>query len=279
MSATGRWISGSGLYDEPCGLCSVRRFGHSERELGHAWEHEDISALTDAEVAHRIRVFGKEGRGEYTAPLPPPLDRKRIRVDAGWSQLNVAEELHISRHTVMRYERRAGYRRGKSLPGREPTRALREAYATLLQRLDQQSLSGQEAAQVICGQWPERDRVHFGYYRPTSPSPLHGEDHGANVKHMRSPSDNPRAWPTHNRTTTPCERIGLAISAQAHVVSASPVIPRCRRGNSPGICVVLRSQGLRLIGPTLPVLARLFQRVRRRSPLSEHRTDLRHLSG
>jgi hypothetical protein len=50
----------------------------------------------------------------------------------------MADLLNVSRHTVARWERRAGYVKGKRLPGRVPVGELREAYARVLERLREQ---------------------------------------------------------------------------------------------------------------------------------------------
>jgi hypothetical protein len=81
------------------------------------------------------RTLDRERRGDYEAPLPPPVERRRIREAAGWTQQQVADELHISRHTVGRFERKAGLMNGQRLPGREPSGDVRVAYSELLVEL------------------------------------------------------------------------------------------------------------------------------------------------
>ena len=76
-----------------------------------------------------------ERENKYTAPLPSPDDRKRIREEAGLTQQDVADELFVSRWTVARWEDPAGYWNGQRSPGREPVGGLRTAYSGLLKEL------------------------------------------------------------------------------------------------------------------------------------------------
>lgn len=70
-----------------------------------------------------------------TPPCLPPVERRRIREAAGWTQRQVADELFVSRHTVGRFERKAGWVDGRRLPGREPSGEVRVAYSELLRHL------------------------------------------------------------------------------------------------------------------------------------------------
>jgi hypothetical protein len=129
------WRSDSGMFNDPCGACGLLRFDHDDDVMGHGWHASASEGITEPEMQARIRAFERERRGEYDAPLPPPAERRHIRETAGWSQERVADELHLSRHTVMRFERLAGWRRGQRLPGREPSGDVRVAYSALLKRL------------------------------------------------------------------------------------------------------------------------------------------------
>lgn len=129
------WLTSSGLFNDPCGLCRVVRFDHDAAVMGHEWESVPLPTMTVQEVQARIRTFMRELRGEYDAPLPLPAERRRIREAAGWTQQQVADELHVSRHTIGRFERRGGWVGGKRLAGREPTAGLRVSYSDLLKRL------------------------------------------------------------------------------------------------------------------------------------------------
>ena len=81
------------------------------------------------------KTLDRERRGDYDAPLPPPAERRRIREAAGWTQQQVADELHVSRDLIYRFERKAGLIHGRRMSGREPSREVRVAYSALLKRL------------------------------------------------------------------------------------------------------------------------------------------------
>ena len=129
------WLSSSGLFNDPCGLCGVLRLDHDAEVLGHEWRAPESEAITDQETQARINTLMRELDGAYDAPLPPPSERRRIREAAGRTQQQIADELHVSRHTVGRFERPAGWVGSQRLPGREPTGAVRAAYSALLKRL------------------------------------------------------------------------------------------------------------------------------------------------
>jgi DNA-binding transcriptional regulator YiaG len=129
------WLTSSGLFNDPCDLCRVLRLDHDDELMGHGWHASDSETITEPELQARIRTLMRELRGEYDAPLPPPAERRRIREAAGWTQQHVADELHLSRHTVAKFERRAGWRNGTRLQGREPSGDVRIAYSELLKRL------------------------------------------------------------------------------------------------------------------------------------------------
>lgn len=82
-----------------------------------------------------LRGLYRERDGAYEAPLPAPSERRRIREAAGLTQADVAERIGISRHAVRLYERPAGYRNGRRLPGREPIYEVRQLYSELLRAL------------------------------------------------------------------------------------------------------------------------------------------------
>lgn len=128
------WISASGLFNHRCEICGVDRVNHQEDTLGHWWI-PPWETMTQRELHALMRTRGRERRDLYSAPLPSPEERKRIREDARWTQQKVAAALFVSRHTVSRFERKAGWLNDERLPGREPSGPVRQAYSELLLRL------------------------------------------------------------------------------------------------------------------------------------------------
>ncbi len=126
------WLRNSGLYNYTCDDCGIVRFDHDEKVMGHPWFSEKIRQVP---WRHRIQTFDRESAGEYDAPMPPPPQRRRIREDAGLTQQQVADALYVSRHTIGRFERHAGYDGVRRLPGRVPSGQVRDSYSELLQRL------------------------------------------------------------------------------------------------------------------------------------------------
>jgi DNA-binding transcriptional regulator YiaG len=104
--------------------------------MGHEWRASAFETITDEEVQARINTLMRELDGAYDAPLPPPAERRRLRKVAGLTQGEVADKLHLSRHTISKFERRSGWINGQRLPGREPSGAVRVAYSELLLRLE-----------------------------------------------------------------------------------------------------------------------------------------------
>jgi hypothetical protein len=103
--------------------------------MGHRWIWT-VEVSDDAQLFMTLaKTLDRERRGDYDAPLPPPPERRRIRVAAGWTQQQVADVLHVSRHAVGRFERQAGLMNGERLSGREPSGEVRVAYSGLLKRL------------------------------------------------------------------------------------------------------------------------------------------------
>jgi DNA-binding XRE family transcriptional regulator len=130
------WLTSSGLHNYPCRDCGVLRLDHNDDAMGHRWIWT-VDVSDDRQLLMTIgKTLDRERRGDYDAPLPFPRERRRIREAAGWTQQQVADELHVSRHAVGRFERRAGLVNGSRLPGREPSREVRVAYSALLRRLD-----------------------------------------------------------------------------------------------------------------------------------------------
>jgi DNA-binding XRE family transcriptional regulator len=129
------WLSSSGMFNDPCRECGVLRFDHDDDAMGHEWIYE-TSVIHDQQLLMTIgKTLDRERRGDYDAPLPPPAERRRVREAAGWTQQEVADELHVSRHTVGRFEKKAGLVNGRRMSGREPSREVRVAYSTLLKHL------------------------------------------------------------------------------------------------------------------------------------------------
>ena len=145
------WRSQSWMFNDPCDVCGVKRLDHDPHQVPHSYKSpilsksvqpeqlddwEDVPAGSADPVERAVfRHFEREANGEYDAPLPSPVDRKRIRERAGITQQDVADQLHVSRDTVMRWEKPAGYRNGRRLPGREPVGELRKAYSEVLMEL------------------------------------------------------------------------------------------------------------------------------------------------
>ena len=90
--------------------------------------HVDISVFTDAEMAHRIRLYGKEEDGDYSSPLPPPAERgenpRRCGIESKGG--GRAPACRTTRHDALRTPQQA-MPRGERLPGREPTGDIRDA--------------------------------------------------------------------------------------------------------------------------------------------------------
>jgi DNA-binding transcriptional regulator YiaG len=104
-------------------------------ELGGTVHRFAIPNLTKTER----NAFGffrdRRKQGLYEPPLPSPTERRRIREAAGVSPQALADAIHVSRWTIYRFERRAGYRNGERLPGREPVGQVRKLYADALRNL------------------------------------------------------------------------------------------------------------------------------------------------
>jgi DNA-binding transcriptional regulator YiaG len=138
------------MFNDPCEVCGVRRLDHEPTQIRHRYQspalpadafHQcefwDIVPDSRGGLVERsiMRHAEREANSRYSAPLPSPDDRKRIRERAGLTQQDLADELFVSRWTLARWEKPAGYRNRVRLPGREPVGALREAYSDLLRQL------------------------------------------------------------------------------------------------------------------------------------------------
>jgi DNA-binding XRE family transcriptional regulator len=130
-----QWLTWSGMFNEPCFHCRVLRGVHDEQTMGHGWVPATWKTDSKQTDMARWKTMEREGRGDYDAPLPPPAERCRIRETAGWTQQEIADELHVSRHTIGRFEKKAGLVNGRRMSGREPSREVRVAYSTLLKHL------------------------------------------------------------------------------------------------------------------------------------------------
>ena len=129
------WLSSSGMFNYACRDCRVPRLDHDDDAVGHRWIW-NVEVSDDRYVFMTMaKTLDREVRGDYDAPLPPPAERRRIREVAGWTQQQVADELHVSRHTIYRFEKKAGLANGERMLGREPSRELRVAYSALLKYL------------------------------------------------------------------------------------------------------------------------------------------------
>jgi hypothetical protein len=136
------------MFNDPCEVCGVRRLDHEPSQIRHRfqspvlppeafYECEFWNILYDTTGGTVERAIMRHGEraAKYTAPLPSPDNRRLIRERAGLTQEDLADELFVSRWTVARWEKPAGYRNGVRLPGREPVGELREAYSALLKEL------------------------------------------------------------------------------------------------------------------------------------------------
>jgi len=70
------------------------------------------------------------------APGLPPAALCHIREDAGVTQKQVAGALKVSRHTIAKYEKQAGWADGERLQGREPVGEIRREYAKVLRNME-----------------------------------------------------------------------------------------------------------------------------------------------
>lgn len=135
------WLTFPVAFSGPCALCRIRRADHDDDEMGHEWRDIVPQPMTEQQSTVRTRTYMRELRGEYTAPLPLPAERRRIREAAGWTQEQVADDLRekgylrVTRQYAWSFEKPTGWRDGVRLPGREPTGELRAEYSTLLRKL------------------------------------------------------------------------------------------------------------------------------------------------
>lgn len=131
------WSSGPAMFDFECDVCGVVRHRHDDDALGHIWWGVNPEPRTKTWINASMRTSGREQRGDYAALLPAdPSDRRRIRKATGWTQQMVAEEIGVSRATIHKFEKRAGWLpNGERLSGRDPSGHVRELYSALLRRL------------------------------------------------------------------------------------------------------------------------------------------------
>lgn len=106
----------------------------AEDNLGHPWlapvDQFERLGVSDRSV---VVYMTRERAGDYATPLPLPEERIAIRVAAGFTQAQLAEEVLVPRHTLTSYERAAGPRTARIAPrGREPRGEVRERYAQVL---------------------------------------------------------------------------------------------------------------------------------------------------
>lgn len=99
------------------------------------WLYTAQDPICKVEQATAIRLSTQLDRGLLDPPLPSPIERRPIREAAGYTQEDLARLLHLSRHTISKWEQPAGYIDGRRLAGREPVGVLRQQYAVLLDRL------------------------------------------------------------------------------------------------------------------------------------------------
>ena len=142
------WRSESWMFNDPCEVCGARRLDHEPShirhryqspvlpsEAFHEWEFWDGPKDTTGGTVERAIFRNSERAAKYTAPLPSPDNRRLIRERAGLTQEDLGDELLVSRWTVTRWEKPAGYWNGKRMAGREPMGELRKSYSDLLRDL------------------------------------------------------------------------------------------------------------------------------------------------
>lgn len=151
------WRSQSWMFNDSCEVCGVKRLDHDPSQIRHRYRSpalppastygcefwDVVNNTTGGTVERAVYRHGeREGNKAYEAPLPDPESRRLIRERAGLTQQDVADELFVSRWTVTRWEKPAGYRNGLRLAGREPVGPLRMAYSALLRNLPSNHYSG-----------------------------------------------------------------------------------------------------------------------------------------
>jgi hypothetical protein len=142
------------MFNDPCDICGVLRLDHEPSQIRHRYqspaippeafyecEFWDILNDTTGGTVERSIFGNAERAAKYTAPLPSPDDRRRIRERAGLTQQDLADQLFVSRWTVTRWEKPAGYRNEVRLAGREPVGELRKNYSELLRALSSPDLA------------------------------------------------------------------------------------------------------------------------------------------
>lgn len=137
------WRSQSWMFNDPCEVCAVKRLDHHPSQIRHRYRSpastydcefwDIVNDTTGSTVERAVHRHGeREGNRAHEAPLPDPESRRLIRERAGLTQQDLADELLVSRWTVARWEKPAGYTNGVRLSGREPVGELRKAYSDLL---------------------------------------------------------------------------------------------------------------------------------------------------
>ena len=101
----------------------------------HDPDNLDLDHMNEPVSNAMVRTAERERAGKYSAPLPSPANRKLIRKRSGRTQQQVANELRVSRDTVAKWEKIAGWDGDRELPGREPSGEERAAYSRLLMLL------------------------------------------------------------------------------------------------------------------------------------------------
>ena len=116
----------------PCVVCGRTIGDHGG--LTHRLQLPDGAneRLTDQEWRRYLSFVRRYEKGELDPPLPAPRERKRLRKAAGLSQEDIGDLIGVSRHQMIRFERRAGCFTGRRLAGREPVGEARRAYAKVL---------------------------------------------------------------------------------------------------------------------------------------------------
>jgi len=119
-----------------CAICGTQWSDHETvDDHHHRLSQADLGRLTGTEMDALIRLTTRHNKGLLAPRLPSPRERQEIRLAAGVTQQQVADALMVSRHTVAKWEKAAGYLYGQRLAGREPVGDLRREYGRVLRNL------------------------------------------------------------------------------------------------------------------------------------------------
>jgi len=110
LQKRGRAVDPIPIENWPCAPCGRVRAEHVVGiEHPHTLSDEDRERLTETAMISLTRYSTRLREGKHDPPLSPPAERRRIREAAGFSQQQIADQLHVNRHTVGRGEKPAGH--------------------------------------------------------------------------------------------------------------------------------------------------------------------------